>query len=136
MPFADVHHVAFAVPDLDDALVDYADFSGQSELVLRADLPEFGVSAAALQVGSTEIELIAPLDDDSGVARFLDSRGPGLHHVAYAVHDISAEIRRLSAAGRRLIDDEPRIGLHGTRVCFVHPGAAGGVLTELVETGS
>lgn len=132
--FADVHHIAIAVPDLDDALADYGQFSGHDDVVLRADLPDFGVSAAAVQVGSTEVEFIAPLGSDSGIAKFIAKRGPGLHHIAYAVPDITAAMQQLRSQGRRLIDEEPRMGLHGSLVCFVHPAGAGGVLTELVES--
>ncbi len=86
-----------------------------------------------MDVGDSHVELIAPLGADTGVARFLEQRGPGLHHVAYRVDDIEAALASLSAAGVRLIDERPRAGIRGSRVAFLHPTAAGGVLTEIVE---
>ena len=79
------------------------------------------------------MELLAPLGDDTPVGRFLARRGPGLHHVAYRVDDVGAALDGLRAAGVRLIDEAPRSGIRGSRVAFLHPSAAGGVLTELVQ---
>jgi methylmalonyl-CoA/ethylmalonyl-CoA epimerase len=101
--------------------------------VHRETLPEQGVEAVLLDVGDSHVELIAPLGPEAGVARFLEQRGPGLHHVAYRVDDIEATLASLSAAGVRLIDEQPRTGIRGSRVAFVHPAATGGVLTEIVE---
>ncbi|TMC78569.1 MAG: methylmalonyl-CoA epimerase, partial [Chloroflexi bacterium] len=85
-------------------------------------------------VGEAEIELLAPLRDDSTVGKFLANRGPGMHHVAYAVSDIRKAMSDARAAGLELIDAEPRMGMHGTLIAFVHPKSVGGVLTEFVET--
>jgi methylmalonyl-CoA epimerase len=125
-------HTAIAVADIDRALAFYRDVLGLP-LVHRETLPDQGVEAALLDVGDSHVELIAPLGPGGGVARFLKQRGSGLHHVAYRVDDIDATLASLSAAGVRLIDEHPRTGIRGSRVAFLHPTAAGGVLTEIVE---
>jgi methylmalonyl-CoA/ethylmalonyl-CoA epimerase len=125
-------HTGIAVADLDQSIPFYRDVLGMP-LVHRETIPAQGVEAALLDVGDSHVELIAPLGLDTGVARFLEQRGPGLHHVAYRVDDIEAALASLSAAGVRLIDERPRLGIRGSRVAFLHPSAAGGVLTEIVE---
>ena len=127
-----IDHTGIAVADLEQSLAFYRDVLGLP-LVHRETLPEQGVEAALLDVGDSHVELIAPLGPETGVARFLEQRGPGLHHVAYRVDDIEATLASLSAAGVRLIDERPRTGIRGSRVAFVHPAATGGVLTEIVE---
>jgi methylmalonyl-CoA/ethylmalonyl-CoA epimerase len=95
-----------------------------------------GVDAASLHWaggGPTLLELVAPVDSSSGLSRFLERRGEGMHHVAWAVHDVQACLDQLARAGARVIDEQPRAGLHGTPVAFVHPSAMGGVLVELVQ---
>jgi methylmalonyl-CoA/ethylmalonyl-CoA epimerase len=129
---AAIDHTGIAVAELEASLAFYRDVLGLP-LVHRETLPEQGVEAALLDVGDSHVELIAPLGPDTGVARFLEQRGPGLHHVAYRVDDIEATLASLSAAGVRLIDEQPRTGIRGSRVAFVHPAATGGVLTEIVE---
>ena len=128
-----IHHLGVAVHDLDDALATYERLFG-AELEHRARVEEQGVDAAAVLVGTGRVELLAPLGDDTPVGRFLASRGPGMHHVAYEVGDVQAELDRLSEAGAELIDTEPRPGLFGLQVAFVHPDAVHGVLTEVVST--
>lgn len=130
--FDAIDHTGIAVADLDQSLAFYRDVMGLS-LVHRETLPEQRVEAALLDIGDSHIELITPLDPDSSVARFLERRGPGLHHVAYRVGDIDAALASLSAAGVRLIDEQPRTGIRGSRVAFLHPAATGGALTEIVE---
>lgn len=132
-----IHHVALAVADLDAALVHWTQTMG-AQLELRATVVDQGVDAASLLWpaaghGSTALELVAPLSDDSGVARFLERRGAGLHHVAWSVVNVQDALDALARAGARLIDATPRIGLHGTPVAFVHPASMGGALVELVE---
>jgi methylmalonyl-CoA/ethylmalonyl-CoA epimerase len=129
---AAIDHTGIAVADLEASLAFYRDVLGLP-LVHRETLPDQGVEAALLDVGDGHVELIAPLGPETGVARFLEQRGPGLHHVAYRVDDIEATLASLSAAGVRLIDERPRAGIRGSRVAFVHPSATGGVLTEIVE---
>ena len=127
-----IDHVGVAVDDMDAALSLYRDGLGLP-VSHREVVEEQGVDAALLDVGDGHVELLSPLGPDTPVGKYLERRGPGLHHVAYAVEDIEAELERLRAAGLRLIDERPRIGIRQARVAFVHPGAVGGVLTELVE---
>ena len=127
-----IDHVGVAVADMDAALALYRDGLGLP-LAHRETVEEQGVDAALLDVGDGHVELLHPLGPDTAVGKFLDKRGPGLHHVAYAVDDIESELARLREAGLRLIDESPRVGIRDSRVAFVHPGAVGGVLTELVQ---
>lgn len=127
-----IDHVGVAVEDLDAALTLYRDTLGMP-LAHRETVDEQGVDAALLDVGEGHIELLGPLGPETPVGKFLARKGPGLHHVAYAVEDIEAELARLRDAGLRLIDESPRTGIRGSRVAFVHPGAVGGVLTEIVQ---
>ena len=127
-----IHHIAIAVRDLDAALDFYRDALGL-ELAERRQVPEEGVEIAFLPAGEGEIELLRPLDEAGGVARFLEKRGEGLHHVCLAVDDVEAAMERLQAAGAQLLSDEPRVDAHGTRYVFVHPRSAHGVLVELYE---
>jgi methylmalonyl-CoA/ethylmalonyl-CoA epimerase len=127
-----IDHTGIAVADIDDSLPFYRDVLGLP-LVHRETVADQGVDAALLDVGDGHLELIAPLGPETGVAKFLAKHGPGLHHLAYRVDDIDAALASLSAAGVRLIDEQPRIGIRGSRVAFLHPSAAGGVLTEIVE---
>jgi methylmalonyl-CoA epimerase len=130
-----IDHTGIAVADIDQALRFYRDVLGLA-LVHRETVLDQGVEAALLDVGESHVELIAPLGPGTAVARFLQQRGPGLHHVAYRVDDIEAALASLSTAGVRLIDERPRAGIRGSRVAFVHPSATGGVLTEIVEPSS
>jgi methylmalonyl-CoA epimerase len=127
-----IDHVGVAVADMDAALALYRDALGL-ELSQREVVEEQGVDAALVDVGDGHVELLSPLGPETPVGKYLERRGPGLHHVAYAVDDIDAELERLRDAGLRLIDEEPRVGIRNSRVAFLHPGALGGVLTELVE---
>ena len=129
-----VHHIGIAVDDLDVAIARYAALFGGS-VEHRERMDDQGVEAASLHVGSSRIELLAPLGPDTPVGRFLAKRGPGLHHVAFAVADVAAELERLSADGVQLIDERPRRGMFGLEVAFVHPEATGGVLAEFVGDG-
>jgi methylmalonyl-CoA epimerase len=129
-----IHHLGVAVHDLDDALDTYERLFS-AELEHRARVEEQGVEAAAVLVGSSRVELLAALGEETPVGRFLADRGPGMHHVAYEVEDVLAELGRLSAEGAELIDEEPRQGLFGLQVAFVHPDAVHGVLTEVVSVG-
>ena len=129
-----IHHLGVAVHDLDEALETYTRLLG-AELEHRALVEDQGVEAAAVLMGFGRVELLAPLDEETPVGKFLASRGPGMHHVAYEVDDVRSELSRLSAAGAALIDEEPRVGLFGLEVAFVHPDAVHGVLTEVVSVG-
>jgi methylmalonyl-CoA epimerase len=127
-----LHHVAYVVHDLDEALPLFADAFGL-KVSVREHMADQGVEALALDTKAGQIELIAPSTPESGVRRFLDSRGPGLHHIAYEVEDLPEALRQLARDGVELIDSEPRRGLGGHQVAFLHPQSAGGALTELVQ---
>jgi methylmalonyl-CoA epimerase len=96
-------------------------------------IDEQGVEAVLLDVGENHVELLRPLGEDTPVGRFLATRGPGLHHVAYQVGDVDSTLAQLRERGLRLIDETPRTGIRGSRVAFLHPAASGGVLTEIVQ---
>jgi methylmalonyl-CoA/ethylmalonyl-CoA epimerase len=129
-----IHHLGVAVEDLDDALATFERLFG-AELEHRELVPEQGVEAAAVRVGDSRVELLASLGEETPVGKFLAKRGPGMHHVAFEVDDLRATIAHLAEAGAELIDDEPRQGLFGLEVAFVHPDAVHGVLSEVVAGG-
>jgi methylmalonyl-CoA/ethylmalonyl-CoA epimerase len=130
--FDRIDHIGVAVEDLDAAL----DFYTQ-RFAMRQQHREVvetqGVEAVLLEIGEGHVELLKPLGPDTAVGKFLASRGPGLHHVAYQTTDIDTALQQVKAAGLELIDETPRVGIRGSRVAFLHPKATGGVLTELVE---
>jgi methylmalonyl-CoA/ethylmalonyl-CoA epimerase len=130
--FDRIDHVGVAVSDLDAAATLYEGTLGMP-LAHRERVESQGVEAALLDVGDGHVELLEPLGPDTAVGRFIERRGEGLHHVAYAVEDIDASLDRLRDSGVELIDDEPRAGIRGSRVAFLHPSATGSVLTEIVE---
>ena len=130
-----VHHVAFAVSDLDEAIATYGRFFGAT-LEHRGEIEGQGVEAAYLRVGDGRVELLAATGEDTPVGRFLARRGPGMHHVAYETADLRNELHDLAAAGAQLIDEAPRPGLAGLETAFVHPDCVHGVLTEVVSPGS
>lgn len=127
-----IHHLGVAVDDLDRALDTYLDVLGAT-LEHRQEIAEQGVEAASVLVGPDRVELLAPTAEDTPVGRFVATRGPGMHHVAYLVDDVAPALRDLAAAGLELIDAAPRRGLFGLEVAFVHPDAVHGVLTEVVS---
>jgi methylmalonyl-CoA epimerase len=129
-----IHHLGVAVDDLDAAVASYERLFG-AEVEGRETQREQGVEAVSLRVGSGRVELLAALGPDTPVGRFLARRGPGMHHVAYQVADLRAELSRLAGEGVQLVDHEPRPGLFGLQVAFVHPDAVHGVLSELVGSG-
>jgi len=130
--FGRIDHVGVAVEDLDAGIALY-EKSFEMELVHRETVESQGVEAVLLDVGDGHVELLAPLGPETPVGKYLERKGPGLHHVAYAVEDVDAELQRLAAAGVELIDSEARTGIRGSRVAFLHPRATGAVLTEIVE---
>jgi len=130
--FGRIDHIGVAVEDLDAALALYErDF--EMALAHRETVSSQGVEAVLLDVGEGHVELLRPLGPETAVGKFLARKGPGLHHVAYAVEDIDATLESLSAAGLELIDSEARVGIRESRVAFLHPRSTGGVLTEIVE---
>jgi len=134
MDVTGLHHVAMAVDDLDEAIATYGRLYGAT-VELRGRIESQGVEAAYLKVGTGRIELLTPLGEDTPVGRFLDGRGPGMHHVAFTVPDVDTAVRELRAAGADVLDSEPRPGLGGHEVSFVHPDSAHGVLVEVLEHG-
>jgi methylmalonyl-CoA/ethylmalonyl-CoA epimerase len=130
--FARIDHIGVAVEEIDSALALYRD-SMRLEVAHREVVEEQGVEAVLLDVGENHVELVAPLSPETPVGKFIARQGPGLHHVAYQVADIDATLTALGAAGLRLIDERPRIGIRGSRVAFLHPRSTGGVLTEIVQ---
>ena len=131
-----VHHIGVLVRDLDEAARFYTGIVGFSGGE-RHESAENDVHAILLDLGDLHLEIFAPLSPDGPVARNLEKRGPGMHHIAYEVGDIEAALESCRAAGIQLIDERPRPGLHaGWRVAFLHPRSCGGVLTELIETDS
>jgi methylmalonyl-CoA/ethylmalonyl-CoA epimerase len=136
MLFTRIDHVGVAVPDLDEAIAFYADTFGL-HVVHEEVNEEQGVREAMLAVGhgDSRIQLLAPLRPDSAIGKFLDRSGPGLQQLAYTVTDIEAASATLRERGMRLLYDEPKRGTAGSRINFIHPKDAGGVLVELVEPG-
>jgi methylmalonyl-CoA/ethylmalonyl-CoA epimerase len=130
--FRRIDHIGVAVGEIEPALELYRD-RFQMRVAHREVVSEQGVEAVLLDVGENHVELLAPLHLETPVGRFLAKKGPGLHHVAYQVKDIDATLAILKEAGLRLIDEEARVGIRGSRVAFMHPGATAGVLTEIVE---
>jgi methylmalonyl-CoA epimerase len=130
--FETIDHVGIAVLDLERAAGQYEAAFGMP-LVHRETVKSQGVEAALLEIGDAHVELLRPLGPETVVGRFVAKRGEGLHHVAYRVDDIDATLAGLREAGVELIDTEARAGIRDSRVAFLHPRAAAGVLTELVE---
>jgi methylmalonyl-CoA epimerase len=130
--FGRIDHIGVAVEDIDAALELY-EGAFAMPLAHRETVEDQGVEAVLLDVGEGHVELLAPLGPETAVGKFIERKGPGLHHVAYAVDDIDATLEKLAAAGLELIDSEARIGIRESRVAFLHPRSTGGVLTEIVE---
>ncbi len=128
----EIDHIAIAVRDLDSA-VDYYRKTYGVEPVHREVVEKDGVEEVLLKVADSYIQLLTPVRDDSPVAKYLEKRGEGLHHVGYRVDDCAAALARVKAEGHQVIDDAPRPGSRGTTVAFVHPKTAFGTLIELVE---
>lgn len=130
--FDRIDHIGVAVQDIEETLALYRD-AFKMDIAHREIVQEQGVEAVLLDIGENHVELLAPLGPDTPVGKFLAKKGPGLHHVAYQVSDIDATLDALKAAGLPLIDEQPRVGIRGSRVAFLHPKGTGAVLTEIVE---
>lgn len=130
-----IAHIAIAVKDLETQIAHYRDTFGL-ELVGREEVADQKVKVAMLRVGETTIELLEPTSPDSPVAKFLDKRGEGIHHLAFQVDGLASALGELRDKGVALLDAEPRDGAHGQRIAFLHPRATFGVLTELCEPGA
>jgi len=129
-----IHHLGVVVEDLDEAVTTYERIFG-ARVEHRERVPEQGVEAASVRVGQSRVELLASLGEETPVGKFLAKRGPGMHHVAYEVTDVRAALDELAVEGVELVDEEPRQGLFGLEVAFLHPDAVHGVLAELVSDG-
>jgi methylmalonyl-CoA/ethylmalonyl-CoA epimerase len=127
-----IDHIGVATQDLDEAIALYQETLGMP-VAHRETVESQGVEAVLLDVGDGHVELLRPLGPDTPVGVYLEKKGPGLHHVAYAVEDIDGVLTKLKEAGIQMIDSEPRVGIRDSRVAFVHPRSTGGVLTEIVE---
>jgi methylmalonyl-CoA/ethylmalonyl-CoA epimerase len=130
--FGRIDHIGVVVDDLDEGIALYRDRMLMPEQH-RETVEAFGVEAVLLEVGEGHVELLRPLSPDSNVGRFLERNGPGIHHVAYQTADVSSALEQARAAGIEAIDAEPRVGIRGSLVAFLHPKSTGGVLTELVQ---
>ena len=130
--FGRIDHIGVAVEHLEEAVLLYSERFGMP-VQHRETVEQQGVEAVLLGVGESHVELLRPLGRDSAVAKFLERSGPGLHHVAYGTDDIESALEQVRGAGLALIDEQPRTGIRGSRVAFLHPKSTGGVLTELVE---
>lgn len=129
-----IDHIGIAVQDLEAALAPYVEGLGM-EVDHVEEVPTERVRIAMLPIGETKLELLEPQDPESAIAKFIERKGQGIHHIAIAVDDVEASLESLKAAGVRLIDEQPRPGAGGTRVAFAHPRGFNGVLVELVEVG-
>lgn len=127
-----IDHIGIATEKIDESLALWRDVLGL-EVDSTEDVTEQGVRVAMLPIGESHIELLEPLSPETPVGKFLQKRGPGLHHVAVRVTDIHASLAHLKEQGIRLIDENPRVGAGGCLVAFVHPSSANGVLLELVQ---
>lgn len=127
-----IHHVALVVDDLDDALAFWRDTLGLATSRIE-NVPDQQSEIAFLPLGESELELVHPTTTESGVARFLAKRGPGMHHVCFEVADLDGVLARLRERDVRLINLEPLTGADGRRMAFIHPESAFGVLVELYE---
>ena len=131
-PYKRIDHVGIAVQDLDAAIARYRDILG-FEVGGRETLRDEGVEVAFMQIGESRLELVCPLPGNEAMERFLSKRGEGVHHLCFAVDDLSGCLKTLAEQGARLIDEKPRPGAHGTQVAFIHPKNQTGVLVELVQ---
>lgn len=125
-----IAHIGVAVPDIEAALSFYRDVLG---LVPHPPERADGATIVSLPFGDSEVELLEPNDPAGPIARFLEKRGPGIHHICYRVPDLDAALERCRVAGYRLVDEQPRMGAGGRRIAFLHPKATSGILLELTE---
>lgn len=127
-----IDHIAIVIKELDQTVNTYSKLLGV-EPYHREKVIEQKVEVASLKIGQSNIELVSPLDNDSGIAKFLSQKGEGIHHICFRVDNIEAELSRLDKLGFQLIDKKPRIGAEGAKIAFLHPKTANGVLIELKE---
>lgn len=133
MKMEKIEHIGIAVKDLDQSILTYTSIL-QTDCYKRELVISEQVETAFFKVGESKIELLQAINEQGPIAKFIEKRGEGIHHIAYEVQDIKAEMKRLSEDGYRLLNDEPKRGADEKWVCFVHPKDASGVLTELVQS--
>ncbi len=127
-----IDHIGIAVKDIEETAAFYRDLLGMKFLGVE-EVADQKVKVAFFEIGETHIELVCPTSPESAVAKHLEKKGEGIHHICYATDDIEAELARLKEQGARLVDEQPRIGAHGARIAFIHPKTSKGVLTELSQ---
>jgi methylmalonyl-CoA epimerase len=128
----ELYHIGIAVKNLEESMKFYGELLG-FKVDPPEEIPDRQVRISFVDVGGAKVELLEPTSPESAIAKFLEKRGPGIHHLCYRVDDVNAKLEELKAAGIRLIDEKARPGAHNTMVAFVHPASAGGVLTELAQ---
>jgi len=129
-----IDHIGIAVKDIEETAKFYRDMMGMKFLGIE-EVADQKVKVAFFEIGETHIELVCPTSPESAVAKHLEKKGEGIHHICYATDDIVAELKRLKDKGARLVDEEPRTGAHGAKIAFIHPKTSKGVLTELSQKG-
>ncbi len=129
-----IDHIGIAVKDIDETAKFYRDMMGMKFLGIE-EVADQKVKVAFFEIGETHIELVCPTSPESAVAKHLEKKGEGIHHICYATDDIEAELKRLKDEGARLVDEVPRTGAHGAKIAFIHPKTSKGVLTELSQKG-
>ena len=127
-----IEHIGVAVTSIEESLPFYTEVLGL-ELVGIEEVPDQKLRVAFLKIGQSNIELLESTSPDGSVAKFLENRGPGIHHLAFAVDDVAKELEAVKSRGIRVIDETPRIGAHGAKIAFLHPKSGGGVLIELCQ---
>ena len=127
-----IEHIGIAVKSIEESLPFYTEVLGL-ELLDIEEVPDQKLRVAFLKIGQSNIELLEPTSPDATVAKFLENRGPGIHHIAFAVDDVAKELEAVKSRGIRVIDETPRIGAHGAKIAFLHPKSGGGVLIELCQ---
>ncbi|MGI5853033.1 MAG: methylmalonyl-CoA epimerase [Bacillota bacterium] len=127
-----IEHIGIAVKSIEESLPFYTEVLGL-ELLGIEEVPDQKLRVAFLKIGQSNIELLEPTSPDATVAKFLENRGPGIHHIAFAVDDVAKELEAVKSRGIRVIDETPRIGAHGAKIAFLHPKSGGGVLIELCQ---
>jgi methylmalonyl-CoA/ethylmalonyl-CoA epimerase len=127
-----INHIGIAVESIDDYVNFYENVLGLKVEGLEV-VAEQKVKVAFMKIGESRIELLEPTSEDSTIKKFIDTKGTGIHHIAFDVDDIETELSRLKKTGIRLIDEKPRLGAHGTKIAFIHPKESKGVLVELTE---
>ncbi len=127
-----IDHIGIAVKDIEETAKFYRDLLGMKFLGVE-EVADQKVKVAFFEIGETHIELVCPTSPESAVAKHLEKKGEGIHHICYATDDIEAELARLKEQGARLVDEKPRLGAHGAKIAFIHPKSSKGVLTELSQ---